>query len=126
MEPNNDRHSPHCKQFSEYTMDNLTLRLCRKTKVKPFGFHAISYHIAVQLAHKNWPLIKIQKLLRHKRATTTDFYLRSLINEKFEGGLILDEIENDLYKIGLPTKATTQNLKWIMLILIFFHNNGVD
>ena len=71
-------------------------RLCRKSKVPPFGLHAIRHHIAVQLAHKNWPLIKIQKFLRHKRATTTDIYLRSIINMKTDGASILDDIEQSM------------------------------
>jgi integrase len=68
-------------------------RLCKRAKVKLFGFHAIRHHIAVQLAYKNWPLIKIQKFLRHKRATTTDIYLRSLFKIKTDGESILNEIK---------------------------------
>lgn len=74
-------------------------RLCKKAKVKPFGLHAIRHHIAVGLAYKNWPLIRIQKFFRHKRATTTDIYLRSLINIKNEGASILDEIEQTLKQL---------------------------
>ncbi|SDU31845.1 Site-specific recombinase XerD [Desulfobacula phenolica] len=88
--------SPKCKQLSKYTFDNIMPRLCKKANVKPFGFHAIRHHIAVQLAHKNWPLIKIQKFLRHKRATTTDIYLRSLINIKSSGASIIDDIELEM------------------------------
>jgi len=71
-------------------------QLCQKSKVRPFGLHAIRHHIAVQLAHKNWPLIKIQKFLRHKRTTTTDIYLRSLVKIKTNGVSILDEIEKNM------------------------------
>jgi len=47
------------KLLSKYTIDNILPRLCKKANVKSFGLHAIRHHIAVQLAHKNWPLIKI-------------------------------------------------------------------
>jgi len=84
------------KLLSKYTIDNILPRLCKKANIKSFGLHAIRHHIAVQLAHKNWPLIKIQKFLRHKRATTTDIYLRSIVNIKSSGASILDEIENKM------------------------------
>lgn len=83
------------EQISKSTIDNILPRLCKKADVKQFGMHAIRHHVAMQLAHKNWPLIKIQKFLRHKRATTTDIYLRSLVNIKSTGASILDEIEKD-------------------------------
>jgi len=83
-------------QLSKYTIDKIMPQLCQKSKVRPFGLHAIRHHIAVQLAHKNWPIIKIQKFLRHKRATTTDIYLRSIVKIKTDGASILDEIENNM------------------------------
>lgn len=86
------------EQVSKYTIDKILPRLCKKANVQPFGLHAIRHHIATQLAQKNCPLIKIQKFLRHKRTTTTDFYLRSLINFKTIGTSILDEIEKDMVK----------------------------
>ncbi|WP_162138511.1 tyrosine-type recombinase/integrase [Desulfobacula toluolica] len=89
------------KQLSKYTLDNIMPRLCKKANVKSFGLHAIRHHIAVQLAHKNWPLIKIQKFLRHKRATTTDIYLRSLVNIKTDGASILDDLELSMKKHNL-------------------------
>ncbi|WP_299977051.1 tyrosine-type recombinase/integrase [Desulfobacula sp.] len=87
------------KLLSKYTIDNILPRLCKKANVKSFGLHAIRHHIAVQLAYKNWPLIKIQKFLRHKRATTTDIYLRSLVKIKTDGASILDELEQSMKQI---------------------------
>ncbi len=92
------------KQLSKYTIDNIMPRLCRKSKVTPFGLHAIRHHIAVQLAHRNWPLIKIQKFLRHKRATTTDIYLRSIVNMKTDGASILDDIEQSMKENNITTE----------------------
>ena len=85
-------------QLSKNTIDKIMPEPCKKANVKPFGlhFHSIRHHIAVQLAHQNWPLIKIQKFLRHKRATTTDIYLRSLIRMKTDGSSILDDLEQSM------------------------------
>jgi integrase len=79
-------------QLSKNTIDKIMPRLCKKAKVKPFGLHSIRHHVAAQLAMK-WPLIHVQKFLRHKRATTTDIYLRSITNIKKVDASILDEIE---------------------------------
>ena len=53
-------------------------RLCRKAKVKPFGFHAIRHLSAVILYHSGYNIAIIQKILRHKNATTTELYLKRL------------------------------------------------
>jgi len=80
-------------QLSKNTIDKIMPRLCEKAKVKPFGLHAIRHHVASQLAMK-WPLIHVQKFLRHKRATTTDVYLRSITNiEKIDASM-LDSLED--------------------------------
>ncbi len=86
------------EKISKSTIDNILPRLCKKAGVKNFGLHAIRHHIAIQLANRNWPLIKIQKFLRHKRATTTDIYLRSLIVMKSDGASILDDLEKAMKK----------------------------
>ena len=85
-----NRQSPRCTQLSKYTIANSMPELCKKANINPFGLHAIRHYIAIQFARRNWSLIKIQKFLRHKRATTTDIYLRSLINIKSSGASILD------------------------------------
>lgn len=90
-------------QLSKNTIDKIMPRLCKKANVKPFGLHSIRHHIAVQLAQKNWPLIRIQKFLRHKRATTTDIYLRSLISMKTSGASILDDLESNMRKSNQST-----------------------
>jgi site-specific recombinase XerD len=87
-------------QLSKNTIDKIMPRLCKKADVKLFGLHAIRHHVALQLALRNWPLIKIQKFLRHKRATTTDIYLRSLVIIKSEGASIIDEIEQEMHSCG--------------------------
>lgn len=53
-------------------------RLCARAGVKPFGFHAIRHLSASIMAHEGVPLPIVQGVLRHKNATTTSKYLRSL------------------------------------------------
>lgn len=84
------------QKLSKTSIDRIMPKLCKNAKVKYFGFHSIRHYIAVQLALNNWPLIKIQRFLRHKRATTTDIYLRSLIQIKTDGASIIDDIERSL------------------------------
>jgi integrase len=52
--------------------------LCKKAKVKPFGFHAIRHLTASILYHKGYDVAIIQAILRHKSPTTTNRYLKSL------------------------------------------------
>ncbi len=66
-------------------------RLCEKAKVKKFGFHAIRHHVASILADSGKAsLSQIQKLLRHKRITTTDNYTKTLDPEIAQVTSVLD------------------------------------
>ena len=53
-------------------------RICKKAKVKPFGFHAIRHLAATVHYNKGQGLNWLQTFLRHKNATTTEKYLKSL------------------------------------------------
>jgi integrase len=53
-------------------------KLCKKAKVKPFGFHAIRHLTASILYKKGNPVSVIQAILRHKSPNTTTRYLRTL------------------------------------------------
>ena len=67
-----------------YTKDDKPIKemmgkLCKKAGVKKFGFHAIRHHVAMILEDSGKATLReIQKMLRHKRPTTTDNYLKGL------------------------------------------------
>ena len=71
--------------------DLIMPRLCKKAKIKPFGMHGIRHHVASLLAYR-LSLIQVSKILRHKRITTTDIYLRSLVKIETKGIKVLDDL----------------------------------
>jgi len=88
-------------QLSRNTISKVMPRLCRLAGVPAFGFHSIRHHVASLLATR-LPLVEIQKLLRHKRATTTDIYLRSLVKVDTNGIHVLDDLEKQLPDNVIP------------------------
>jgi integrase len=67
-------------------------KLCEKAKVKVFGFHAIRHHVASILANSGKAsLSQIQKMLRHRRSTTTDNYIKTLDPQLRQVANVLDE-----------------------------------
>lgn len=56
--------------------------LCEKAGVRAFGCHAIRHLTATLLANQGTPLPLIQGVLRHKRLTTTERYVRTLNNAR--------------------------------------------
>ena len=81
---------------SRYTRDDPYIKkfmpeLCKKAKVKPFGFHAIRHRVAAILMDSGKATLSdIQYFLRQRRATTTEIYLRSLKPGSVEMAGILD------------------------------------
>lgn len=70
------------KEIPRTKIEKMVGRLCKKAKVKKFGFHAIRHHVsALMMSSKKLSLVDIQRQLRHKSATTTDHYLTGLVNE---------------------------------------------
>jgi integrase len=76
---------PCCEEYygKPFTKRRHALAIwCKKADVKPFGWHAIRHLTASTLYRRGYNQAHIQALLRHKSATTTARYLRSLgINE---------------------------------------------
>lgn len=87
---------PPGKPLSKNTIDNLMPRLCKKADVTPFGLHAIRHLAAtIMAASKELSLVDVQKMLRQKRATTTDIYLHQLAKSKTVAADILGEALDD-------------------------------
>lgn len=83
------------KKKPKSDMDELLPALCEKAKIRPFNLHAIRHYVAVQLAYR-LSLTEVQQFLRHKRATTTDDYLKSMIQFKSTQPSVLDDIEKSM------------------------------
>ena len=62
-------------------------RLCDKSGVKRFGFHAIRHLSASILFKLGYELGVIQAILRHKSPGTTERYLRSIGLERVRDAL---------------------------------------
>ncbi|MEW5773811.1 MAG: tyrosine-type recombinase/integrase [Thermodesulfobacteriota bacterium] len=52
--------------------------LCAVVGVKPFGRHAIRHLTASILASRDIPMVTIQTILRHKKLSTTERYIRGM------------------------------------------------
>ncbi|MFC1515560.1 tyrosine-type recombinase/integrase [Thermodesulfobacteriota bacterium] len=98
---NRDPHKPYIFHHEDgskitYQQKRYTMKkLCEKAKVKTFGFHAIRHHVATILADSGKAsLSQIQKMLRHRRSTTTDNYIKTLDPQLRQVANVLDEQGN--------------------------------
>jgi integrase len=70
---------------------HILARWCKHADVPPFGWHSIRHLTASTLYRRGYSLSHIQAVLRHKSATTTARYLRSLgtneVREMLDEGL---------------------------------------
>ncbi|MBN1382574.1 MAG: site-specific integrase [Deltaproteobacteria bacterium] len=66
---------------------HLMEHLCKRAKVKPFGFHGIRHLTASILYQKGYSLSVIQTILRHANPNTTARYIHSLGLEETRGAL---------------------------------------
>lgn len=67
--------------------------ICKRAKVKPFGFHAIRHLHASILFNEGSELSVVQRQLRHTNPNTTARYLRSLGYEEEHGQKVLAVLE---------------------------------
>jgi integrase len=75
-------------------------KLCKKARVKKFGFHAIRHHVAMILEDSGKATLReIQKMLRHRRPTTTDNYLKGLSPAMKQVAGILDKPKKSHLKV---------------------------
>lgn len=67
-----------------------------KEQIKPFGLHAIRHHVAAHLyLNEGYRVGELQKLLRHKKPTTTEAYLESILDLDAPVGMnVLDNYED--------------------------------
>ena len=82
--------TPFCDQYYGKPFKNrhhFMRRICKKAKVEPFGFHAIRHLAATVQYHNGQGLNWLQAFLRHKNATTTEKYLKSLGLKPLREGL---------------------------------------
>jgi integrase len=82
--------TPFCDQYYGKpfkSRQHFMRRICKKAKVKPFGFHAIRHLAATVHYHKGKPLNWLQRFLRHKNPSTTEKYLKSIRLEHLREGL---------------------------------------
>ena len=112
---NRDKHSPYVfpnksgGRFSKYTMDNIMPKLCERAGVESFGFNAIRHYVAsLMVAGNELSLADVQKQMRHKRATTTDTYIKSFQNAETNAANFIERTQNI---IPLKQNRKAQNKK---------------
>lgn len=110
--------NPDGQKMPRRSLDNILPRLCARVMdtlkesgleekyitFKPFTMHSIRHFMAVQIFLREG-LAKTQKFLRHKRATTTDIYIRSLLDLKEISAPVTDDIEKSLASSGIHSKV---------------------
>ena len=94
-----------------YTKNDMCIRemmarLCKKAGVRKFGFQAIRHHVAMILEDSGKATLReIQKMLRHKRPTTTDNYLKGLSPSMKKVASILDKPKKSYLQVVETSKS---------------------
>ncbi|MCP3944836.1 MAG: site-specific integrase [Desulfobacteraceae bacterium] len=103
------------EQMPKDSLDNLMPRLCKRVikklkkqgvkdiKFKEFTMHSIRHYMAVQIFLREG-LAKTQVFLRHKRATTTDIYIKSILNIESISAPITDDIEKSMNSSSIQSQ----------------------
>ena len=91
-----DKENPNIFTCSGRQLRYMMETLCRRAGVKPFGLHAIRHHVSSILNDSGKASMKqIQKLLRHRRQTTTETYLHSIEGSLYEAAKLLDGLSDN-------------------------------
>jgi integrase len=84
-------------------------RLCKRAKVRLFGFHAIRHLTATILAYEGLSLPEVQAILRHSNPNTTARYIKRLGVQVNTLDRVFDKIETpkvipfEVYKKAICT-----------------------
>ena len=108
--------NPDGGQMPKDSIDNIMPRLCNRVidnlkaqgdniTFKPFTMHSIRHYMAAQIFVRKG-LAKTQAFLRHRRATTTDIYIRSIMNIETISEPITDDIEESMKPADIQSKIT--------------------
>jgi integrase len=85
-------HNEDGSKYTYHQKGHIMKKVCEKAGVKPFGFHAIRHHVASFLADSHKVSHnQIQLMLRHRRLTTTDHYIKTLDPQLKQISKVLDE-----------------------------------
>jgi len=71
--------------------NKLMKRLCKKTGVRDFGFHAIRHSGASVMDNNNVPIGSIQRILGHENRRTTEIYLHSIGEAEREAMAVFEQ-----------------------------------
>ena len=86
-----DKSNPHVFQFIEKEIDQMMPNLCAKAGIKPFGFHAIRHYVSSLMNDAGKGIKQIQRILRHKRQSTTEKYLHTIDAALYDAVEALEE-----------------------------------
>jgi integrase len=81
--------------------ENYMQCLCKRARVKAFGFHGIRHLSATILAHEGLDIPSIQAMLRHKSINTTARYIKSL-------GVTSDKLDSIFQNRGVPNPLSPE------------------
>jgi integrase len=96
-------HNEDGSKYTYHQKGHIMKKVCEKAGVKPFGFHSIRHHVASFLADSHKVSHnQIQLMLRHRRLTTTDHYIKTLDPQLKQISKVLDEQNQVIVKKAIP------------------------
>jgi integrase len=93
-------HNTDGSQYTKNQKKDTMKKLCCKAGVKVFGFHAIRHYVAsILLESGDVGLAEVSKMLRHKKVSTTDNYIKALDPRLKRTAKTLEELLNGRKKL---------------------------